>query len=111
MSFAANGYFYLSTGIAGNNRLKEAWRLAFSPEAAITENQLLAVYNVLQEGILIVRVNPILIGEELKIRDLQGRILHTQQVQQIEEKISLNLHPIGTYFIEIRGYSRKCLVN
>lgn len=111
MSFAANGYFYLSTGISGNNRLKETWRLAFSPEAAITENQLLAVYNVLQEGILIVRVNPILIGEELKIRDLQGRILHTQQVQQIEEKISLNLHPIGTYFIEIRGYSRKCLVN
>lgn len=109
MSFAGNGYFYLSTGIAGNNRLDETWRLAYRPDASIVENNLLEAFTLLQDELILVRVNPILLGEQLKIRDLNGRILHSQEVDEIEEKIAVNFLATGSYFIEINGYSRKFL--
>jgi N-acetylneuraminic acid mutarotase len=109
MSFAGNGFFYLSTGIAGNNRLDETWRLAFSQDAGIFENNLLEAFTVLQDELILVRVNPILLGKQLKICDLHGRILLSQEVDEIEEKIAVNFLLKGTYFIEINGHTRKFL--
>ena len=108
MAFVGNGYFHLATGIAGNDRLNETWRLAYSPEADVSENDFFEVYNLLQDASLLVRIHPILIGEQLRIRDLQGRVLQTLELSQTEHLISIADFPAGTYFVEVLGYNQKC---
>jgi len=109
MAFVGNGYFHLTTGIAGNDRLNETWRLAYSPEADISEKEFFEVYNLLQDASLLVRINPVLIGEQLKIRDIQGRVLLSLQLSQTEHLISIADFPAGTYFVDVKGYTQKCL--
>lgn len=109
MAFEGNGYFHLTTGISGNDRLNETWRLAYSPEADLPENEFFEVYNLLQDASLLVRIHPILIGAHLKVRDVQGRVLHSLQLSQTEHLISIADFPTGTYFVEVQGYTKKCL--
>ncbi|TAF86975.1 MAG: T9SS C-terminal target domain-containing protein [Flavobacteriia bacterium] len=109
MSFVGNGYFHLTTGIAGNDRLNETWRLAYSPEADLIENEFFEVYNLLQDASLLVRIHPVLIGANLSVRDVQGRVLQTLQLSQTEHLISIADFPTGTYFVEVQGYTKKCL--
>lgn len=109
MLFVGNGYFHLTTGIAGNDRLNETWRLAFSPEADLIENEFFEVYNLLQDASLLVRIHPVLIGANLSVRDVQGRVLQTLQLSQTEHLISIADFPTGTYFVEVQGYTKKCL--
>jgi N-acetylneuraminic acid mutarotase len=109
MAFVGNGYFHLATGITGNDRLHETWRLAYSPEADISENEFFEVYNLLQDASLLVRIHPVLIGAHLNVRDIQGRVLQTLQLSQTEHLISIADFPTGTYFVEVQGYTKKCL--
>ncbi|MEY4803815.1 MAG: hypothetical protein RL331_328 [Bacteroidota bacterium] len=109
MSFVGNGFFHLATGITGNDRLNETWRLAYSPEADINEKEFFEVYNLLQDASLLVHINPVLIGEKLSIRDIQGRVLQTLELSQTEHLISIADFPAGTYFVDVKGYTQKCL--
>ncbi|MDP5042922.1 MAG: hypothetical protein NWQ03_05815 [Crocinitomicaceae bacterium] len=109
MSFVGNGFFHLATGITGNDRLNETWRLAYSPEADISEKEFFEVYNLLQDASLLVRINPVLIGEQLSIRDIQGRVLLSLELSQTEHLISIADFPAGTYFVDVKGYTQKCL--
>jgi hypothetical protein len=109
MAFVGNGYFHLATGITGNDRLNETWRLAYSPEADLTENEFFEVYNLLQDASLLVRIHPVLIGAQLNVRDVQGRVLQSLQLSQTEHLISIADFPTGTYFVEVQGYTKKCL--
>lgn len=109
MGFASNGYFFLSTGISGNDRLKETWRLGFLPNAIAPETDGFLVFQVIESAQIIIRIAPHLIGELIKICDLQGKVLYTHKIQQIEEELNLAFLPTGTYFLELKGYRKKCL--
>ena len=109
MSFVGNDFFHLSTGISANDRLNETWGLAYSPEADLIENEFFEVYNLLQDASLLVRIHPVLIGANLNVRDVQGRVLQSLQLSQTEHLISIADFPTGTYFVEVRGYTKKCL--
>ncbi|MFM6965475.1 MAG: hypothetical protein ACKOWM_07860, partial [Sphingomonadales bacterium] len=109
MGFASNGYFFLSTGISGNDRLKETWRLGFLPNAIAPETDGFLVFQVIESAQIIIRIEPHLIGELIKICDLQGKVLYTHKIQQIEEELNLAFLPTGTYFLELKGYRKKYL--
>jgi N-acetylneuraminic acid mutarotase len=107
MPFVGNDYFHLSTGIAANDRLNETWRIAYSPQAQITEKELFEVAINMQDDTLLIRSNPMLIGAQLKIRDVQGRVLQTLQLSQTEQVISLEQIPSGLYFVEFQHLCRQ----
>jgi N-acetylneuraminic acid mutarotase len=107
MPFVGNDYFHLSTGIAANDRLNETWRIAYSPQAQITEKELFEVAINMQDATLLIRSNPMLIGAQLKIRDVQGRVLQTLQLSQTEQVISLEQIPSGLYFVEFQHLCRQ----
>jgi len=109
MYFVGNDYFHLTTGISANDRLNETWRIAFSPQAKLNENNLFDISQQLQDATILIKINPVLLGQQLKIRDIHGRILKTIQIVQTEQVISLLEFNAGTYFLEINGFSRKCL--
>lgn len=107
MGFVGSDYFHLSTGIAANDRLNETWRIAYSPEAQITENELFEVAINLQDAALLIRINPAFIGAQLMVRDVQGRVLQTLQLSQTEQVISLEQIPSGLYFVEFQHLCRQ----
>ena len=106
MPFVGNDYFHLSTGIAANERLNETWRIALSPEAQITEKELFEVAINLQDASLLIRINPVFIGAQLTIRDVQGRVLQALEVSQTQQVISLEQIPSGLYFVEFQHLCR-----
>ena len=102
MSFVGNDYFHLSTGIAANDRLNETWRIAYSPEAQLSEKELFEVSINLQDAVLFISSNPELIGEILKIKDIQGRVMAELPINKTNEYIPLEHLNSGLYFVEIR---------
>lgn len=107
MSFAGNGYFHLSTGITANDRLNETWRIAYNPEAQITEHEMFEVAINLQDAALHIECSPGLIGEELHILDIQGRNLMVLHLSKTKEVIPLEQLPSGLYFAALRASVRQ----
>jgi N-acetylneuraminic acid mutarotase len=107
MSFVGNDYFHLSTGIAGNDRLNETWRIAYSTEAQITEKELFEVSINLQDAVLFISSNPELIGEILTIKDIQGRVMAELPINKTNEYIPLEHLNSGLYFVEIRQIMKQ----
>jgi hypothetical protein len=107
MSFVGNDFFHLSTGISANDRLNETWRIAYSPEAQILESELFDVAMNLQDAALVIECSPGLIGEELNIRDVQGRIVMLEVIGKTKQVFPVDFLPSGLYFAELRGSLRQ----
>lgn len=106
MGFASNGYFFLSTGISGNDRLKETWRLGFLPNAIAPETDGFLVFQLLEGSKIMVRILPHWVGESIQLRDLQGHLLEKITLEQTEQIISLDGYPAGYYLIEVKGLTK-----
>jgi hypothetical protein len=106
MSFVGNGFLYLSTGIAGNDRLNETWRLPFLPNATVPVTYDFSVFQLLEGAKIMIRILPQWIGESIQVRDLQGRILEKITLEQTQQIIALDRYPTGVYLIEMRGAAR-----
>jgi len=107
MSFVGNDFFHLSTGISANDRLNETWRIAYSPEAQILESELFDVAMNLQDAALVIECSPGRIGEELNIRDVQGRIVMLEVIGKTKQVFPVDFLPSGLYFAELRGSLRQ----
>lgn len=109
ISFVGNGFFHLSTGISGTERLNETWRIAFSPEAQINEIENFEVSTTLEEALLQVQIPGSWLGQLLLIKDLQGRTLASYQLTQTKQVISLLDFPSGSYLVCVNGFAQKCV--
>jgi hypothetical protein len=106
MSFVGNGFLYLSTGIAGNDRLNETWRLPFLPNATVPVTYDFSVFQLLEGAKIMIRILPQWIGESIQVRDLHGRILEKITLEQTQQIIALDGYPSGLYLIEMKGAAR-----
>jgi hypothetical protein len=106
VSFVGNGNFYLSTGIAGNDRLNETWRLPFLPNAAAPLTFDFSVFQLLEGAKIMIRILPQCLGESIQVRDLQGRIIEIITLEQTQQIIALDSYPSGVYLIEMKGTAR-----
>ncbi len=106
MSFVSSGYFYLSTGITGNERIDETWRLPYLANAQLLEQINFSIALINTEGNILIRIQDQLIGERIHIRDFQGRILEKITLEQTQQIISLSDYSSGIYFIEMNGKAK-----
>lgn len=106
MTFAGNGFFYLSTGIAGNNRLDETWRLAFLQNAAFESSEHFEVFQKINSFEIIVKIPAHLIGQRAYIKDIQGRTHKELILENTQQVYSFSSFSPGIYLIEIRGIAR-----
>ena len=109
VAFCGNDYFFLSTGISGNDRLNETWKIAYSPEAEIKDEAYFEVQTSMQDASLLIQIPAAWIGEELQLMDLQGRLLHAYTLTAIKQQLSIANLPSGTYLVGVRGFTKKCL--
>lgn len=105
MGFAGNGYFFLSTGISGNDRLKETWRLAFLNNASMLEEKEFCVVQMQGEGKFSLLFQPHYIGAELSVLDMNGNLLLVVSIEQTKQMISLEHLNSGIYLLEMNGHS------
>lgn len=109
VAFCGNDYFFLSTGISGNDRLNETWKIAYSPEAEIKDEAYFEVQTSMQDASLLIQIPAAWIGEELQLMDLQGRIIHAYTLTAIKQQLSIANLPSGTYLVGVHGFTKKCL--
>lgn len=104
--FLGNDFFHLSTGISGVERLQETWKLAYSAQASSTtiqENEWTVSWH---ENNLLVQVNAPLLGQELLLKDLQGRVIKSVVLTQTIQEITIADLPTGLYLAEVNEQAK-----
>ena len=109
VAFCGNDYFFLSTGISGNDRLNETWKIAYSQEANIKDEAYFEVQTMMQDAALLIQIPAAWIGEDLQLMDLQGRLIYSYTLTQVKQQLSIANLPSGTYLVGIHGFTKKCL--
>jgi hypothetical protein len=109
VAFCGNDYFFLSTGISGNDRLNETWKIAYSQEANIKDEAYFEVQTMMQDAALLIQIPTAWIGEDLQLMDLQGRLIYSYTLTQVKQQLSIANLPSGTYLVGIHGFTKKCL--
>jgi hypothetical protein len=109
VAFCGNDYFFLSTGISGNDRLNETWKIAYSQEANIKDEAYFEVQTMMQDAAVLIQIPAAWIGEDLQLMDLQGRLIYSYTLTQVKQQLSIANLPSGTYLVGVHGFTKKCL--
>ena len=107
IGFASYGYFYLSTGISGNERLDETWRLAYLSNAGFAPKNPFDIGVNFENNELLVTLQQPMNEENARIIDLQGREMLSQKCTQKYLSFDLTKLPAGTYFIQVGGLTKR----
>ncbi len=107
VAFTSLGYFYLTTGISGNERLQETWRYAYLSNAAVESIIPFELGINFDKKQLLVTLQQPMIEAHVHILDLQGRQMFSQKCSQETLSFDLTELPTGIYFIEVGGYTKR----
>ena len=107
IAYTSMGYFYLTTGIAGNERLKETWRYAYLSNAGFAPKNPFDIGVNFENNELFVTLQQPMNGENARIIDLQGREMLSQKCSQETLSFDLTKLPTGTYFIQVGGLTKR----
>lgn len=101
MAFTGNNVFYYTTGVSAAGRLSETWRAKsiLSLNETSMENQVKVFPNPSTGELNVISVQNI---QEIKVRDLSGKLVLSQQYEAGTVSIQLKL-PRGLYLLEVRG--------
>ncbi|MFM6947167.1 MAG: Kelch repeat-containing protein [Flavobacteriales bacterium] len=107
IGFTSAGYFYLSTGISGSERLDETWRFAYLSNAGFTEKNPFDIsINFENKQLQLVLKEP-MNAENARILDIQGRALLAQKCTQKTLLFELSSLPTGSYFIQVASFTKR----
>lgn len=107
--FSHEGDFYLSTGIAGNNRLKETWKIENVLTSQLIDDDKISFYPIPFMDVLHLDVDPAFIGEFVFLCDELGKIVFIHRIQSCKDVLSLNHLPHGMYRMIFRNQSSPIL--
>lgn len=107
IAFTSLGYFYLTTGISGNERMKETWRYAYVSNAGVEPKIPFDIRVDFVNQLLQITLQQPMNKEVARIIDLQGRAMLSQKCTQETLSFDLTKLPNGTYFIQIGGYTKR----
>jgi len=108
--FSHNGDFYVTTGIAGNNRLKETWKIENVMISKLIDEQQLRIYPIPTIDALYLQVDPICIGEFIYLIDGNGSIVLIHRIQSAKDKLSLAHLSSGNYRLVYKNHSSPIVV-
>ena len=108
--FAHEGDFYITTGIAGNTRLKETWKIENVMISKLIDEQQMRIYPVPTIDALYLQVDPICIGEFIYVMDGKGSIVLIHRIQTAKDKLSLAHLSSGPYRIVYRNHSSPIVI-
>jgi len=103
--FAHEGDFYLTTGIAGVNRLKETWKLGDVLISKWIDEDKISIYPIPCVDELFLEVDPAIIGEFVYLCDELGKIVLLHRIQSIKDQLSIHHLPQGIYRFIYRNRS------
>jgi N-acetylneuraminic acid mutarotase len=103
IAYTSMGYFYLTTGISGNERLKETWRYAYLSNAGLAPKNPFDIGVNFKNNELLVTLQQPMNGENALVINLQGREMLSQKCTQETLSFDLTKLPTGTYFIQVGG--------
>lgn len=107
--FAHDGDFYLTTGIAGVNRLRETWKLESVLTSKLIDDNKISIYPIPFIEVLFLEVDPAIIGEFVYLCDELGKIVVIHRIQSSKDQLSLQHLPNGTYRFIYRNQSSPIL--
>lgn len=105
LCFSHEGEFYVTTGISGETRLKETWKI----ENVMISNPIatnpINVYPIPAIHDLYIEIDPSCIGEFIYICDQIGKISAIHRIQSLKDQIHIgDLHP-GKYQLIYQNHS------
>jgi N-acetylneuraminic acid mutarotase len=103
--FAHEGDFYVTTGISGNTRLKETWKI----ENVMISNPIatnpINIYPIPAINELFIEIDPTCIGEFIYICDQLGKISMIHRIQSLKEQVDIRYLPPGRYQLIYQNHS------
>jgi len=103
--FAHEGDFYLTTGIAGANRLNETWKIGEVLISKLIDDDKISIYPIPCVDVLFLEVDPGIIGEFVYLCDELGKIVLIHRIQSCKEQLSIHQLPHGLYRFIYRNRS------
>ena len=103
--FAHEGDFYLTTGIAGVNRLNETWKLSAVLFSKLIDDDQISIYPIPCVDVLYLEVDPAIIGEFVYLCDELGKIVLIHRIQSVKDQLSIHHLPQGIYRFIYRNRS------
>jgi N-acetylneuraminic acid mutarotase len=103
--FAHEGDFYLTTGIAGLNRLNETWKIGEVLISKLIDDDKISIYPIPCMDVLFLEVDPGIIGEFVYLCDELGKIVLIHRIQSCKEQLSIQQLPQGIYRFIYRNRS------
>jgi hypothetical protein len=110
LCFTHDGDFYITTGIAGNTRLKETWKIENVMISKLIDEEQMRIYPIPTVDALYLQVDPICIGEFIYVMDGKGSIVLIHRIQSAKDKLSLAHLSSGPYRIVYRNHSSPIVI-
>jgi hypothetical protein len=108
--FTHGGDFYVTTGISGNTRLRETWKIENVMISKLIDEQEIQIYPIPTVDALYLQVDPKCIGEFIYLMDGNGSIVLIHRIQTAKDKLSLAHLSNGHYRIVYRNHSSPIVV-
>jgi hypothetical protein len=103
--FTHEGDFYVTTGIAGVNRLNETWKIGEVLISKLIDDDQISIYPVPCVDVLFLEVDPGIIGEFVYLCDALGKIVLIHRIQSLKDPLSIHHLPQGIYRFIYRNRS------
>lgn len=107
--FAHNSDFYITTGISGNTRLKETWKLDNVMEILPSTFSNLIIYPMPTSDLFTFEVEPVDIGKEIILKDNFGKTVLISSINSAKNQISIAHLPSGVYHLTNGKQDRKII--
>jgi hypothetical protein len=100
----------VTTGISGNTRLRETWKIENVMISKLIDEQEIQIYPIPTVDALYLQVDPKCIGEFIYLMDGNGSIVLIHRIQTAKDKLSLAHLSNGHYRIVYRNHSSPIVV-
>ncbi|MFM1946070.1 MAG: hypothetical protein RL207_353 [Bacteroidota bacterium] len=108
--FSHEGAFYVTTGISGNTRIKETWKIENVMISKPIAESRISVYPVPAKQELFIEIDPSCIGKIVYICDLSGRISITHRIQSVKDQIHIGDLDPGAYQLIYQNHACPIII-
>ena len=110
LCFSHEGEFYVTTGISGETRLKETWKIENVMISIPLDENRISVYPIPALHDLFIEIDPSCLGEFIYICDQLGKISVIHRIQSLKDQIHIGDLIPGRYQLIYQNHSCPIVV-
>lgn len=110
LCFSHEGEFYVTTGISGETRLKETWKIENVMISIPLDENRISVYPIPAIHDLFIEIDPSCLGEFIYICDQLGKISVIHRIQSLKDQIHIGDLIPGRYQLIYQNHSCPIMV-